>query len=135
MRILTALVLSVAALIPLGTAEAASYKLFRPEDSDTTRYGGTDWQVRYYEEDYIYASPYRSVTHALHPYYRNTYYTRQATTPCKITRPEFYQYLEDLYYNGQLVPAQPAQAPQSRCYNYTVQRTSQRSPRLFTGCN
>ena len=133
MRILTALVLSVATLIPLGTAEAASYKLFRAEDSDTTRYGGTDWQARYYEEDYIYASPYRSVTHALHPYYRNTYYTRQAP-PCRVTRPEFYQYLEDLYYNGQLVPAQPVQAPQSRCYNYTVRRTSQWSPREFEGC-
>lgn len=133
MRIIAAIILSLATLAPLGTAEAASYMLYRPEDGETTRYNSPDWQVRYYDEDYIYASPYRSVTHALHPYYRNTYYTRTAPQ-YRVTRPEFYKYLEDLYYDGRLLPVQNVQAPQSRCYNYTMIRTSQWSPRQFTGC-
>lgn len=134
MRIIATLILSLATLAPLGTAEAASYMLYRPEDGETTRYNSPDWQVRYHDEDYIYASPYRSVTHALHPYYRNIYYTRTAP-PYRVTRPEFYKYLEDLYYDGRLLPAQNLQAPQSRCYNYTMRRTSQWSPRELVGCN
>lgn len=141
MRPLVSLAISIAVFLPsIPTAAAYSYMLYRQEDNEITRYNGPDWYSGYLPNEFIYASPYRTQTHSLHPYYRRSYATEVGPTGVKITRPEFYNYLEDLYYDGNLgqgVPLyehpRPA-SPSARCYNYRVVRTSSRTPALYEEC-
>ncbi len=139
MRALAALAAVFTLALPAAT-EAASYYLNRYEDGEVTRYGNPDWHSDVLYTSPISVMPFRTVTHALHPYYRSTYYTRRAPR-VRITRPEFYQYLGDLYFNGELGVTgsvfDPAhEVPQSlRCPNYSVRRANYRMPRAFEGCN
>lgn len=133
---LFSLFIALAAILPISTASAAYY-YDRHEDSQVTRYGGPDWYSNTFYDSYIYASPYRTQTHALHPYYRNSYneYSNRHMYP-RNSRPEFHRYLEDLYYDGAFNRGlQYTTAPSVRCYNYTVTRTSQWSPRRVERCN
>jgi hypothetical protein len=137
MRSIAVLSLAVFLAVP-GAADAATYYLNRFEDSEITRYGSPDWYSDVYYTSPLSVTPYRTTTHALHPYYRNNYYTRVLPRH-RITHPEFYRYLEDLYYQGELVGGTPTlqrEAPLNvRCSNYSVRRDSYRMPRLFLGCN
>lgn len=134
MRSIVVFCLAFGIAVP-GVADAASYYLNRYEDREITRYGSPDWHSDLLYTSPLSVTPYRTETHALHPYYRNSYYTR--TLPSKkITRPEFYRYLEDLYYSGALGYELPREVPTSlRCPNYAVRRDSYRTPRQFLGCN
>ena len=142
MRVFTSLFVAIAVLLPsIGAADAATYYLNRYEDNEITRYSEPSWNSNKFYDTFIYASPYRSKTHALHPYYRHTYYTRPSKPNPRITRPEFYQYLEDLYYDGALGGNVPPyntppsnRAPSSRCYNYSTYSSSQWSPAELRGC-
>jgi hypothetical protein len=137
MRLIVVFSLVVSLAVP-GVADAASYYLNRYEDGEITRYGSPDWYSDILYTSPLSVTPYRTTTHALHPYYRNSYYTR--TLPSKkITRPEFYRYLEDLYYQnlltGNASPQLQREAPLNlRCPNYAVRRESYRMPREFLGC-
>ncbi len=88
------------------------------------------------EEFALRTSPYKSVTHALHPYYRQNYFTPSYTGK-RVTRPEFYSYLSDLYYNGAFDSAIADQKQRSafaKCYNYSTLRLAQRTPEWMTSC-
>jgi len=141
MRSIVSLTVSLAVFLPtIPTAAAYSYMLDRQEDREITRYNGPDWHSGFQYDEYIYASPYRSETHALHPYYRRAYATDVGRTGVRITRPEFYNYLEDLYYDGNLGQNVPlyerprSASPSASCYNYRVVRTSSHMPRLSEEC-
>jgi|GEM_PF-3256171 len=141
MHSIVSIAIALAVLLPsIPTASAYSYMLDRWEDRETTRYNSPDWHSGFRYDEYIYASPYRSKTHSLHPYYRRSYATKVGRTGTKITRPEFYHYLEDLYYDGNLGRAIPLydrprpEAPSARCYNYRSVSTSQRTPALYEEC-
>jgi len=141
MRSIVSLAITLAVLLPtVPTAAAYSYMLDRWEDREVTRYNSPNWYGGFQYDEYIYASPYRSRTHSLHPYHRRSYLTEVGRTGIKITRPEFYHYLEDLYYDGNIGSDVPlyerprSESPSARCYNYRAIRTSPRSPRLYEEC-
>lgn len=110
------------------------------DDSTVKNYGGFEGLSHRYYTDPFYTTPYKTQTHALHPYYRNTYWTRRGRT-YRFSNPLFHQYLEDLYYEGYLTGGDPHSydppryAPEhSGCYNYNAKRTSYRSPARVTDC-
>jgi len=141
---LLSLAIAAAVVVPsVSTVHASSDLLDRSEDFKFTRYEYSDrLSNRFVYDGYIYASPYRTVTHALHPYYRNSYNKQGTSRPRRrITHPDFYRYLEDLYYNGYIseelpmyyMPYEPS--PATRCMNYSKRSSSQWSPGRIVRCN
>ena len=141
---LLSLAIVAAVVVPsVGTVSASYDLLDRSEDFKFTRYEYSDrLSNRFVYDGYLYASPYRTVTHALHPFYRNSYNQQNTNRPQRrITSPEFYKYLEDLYYGGYIgeevpmysIPYEPS--PSSRCMNYSTRSASQRSPGRIVSCN
>jgi len=132
---LISLFIALAAILPTVDTADAAYYLDRYEDGQITRYGGPDWHSNTFYDTYIYASPYRTQTHSLHPYYRNGYndYDERDRYP-RNTRPEFYRYLEDLYYDGGLQNSRLRYRQSPRCYNYSTYSASQWSPRTQARC-
>lgn len=134
MRIVLSFIVAAVVLAPAVPTASASYMLDRREDYMVRRYNSPDWVSQMGRDTYIYASPYRSRTHALHPYYRNTYFTRTVPIDPRVTQPEFHRYLSDLYYDGTLGRGLPlyehptVPSPTVQCANYRVYRTSPRTP-------
>ncbi|NLG07429.1 hypothetical protein GX553_03175 [Candidatus Peribacteria bacterium] len=134
MHIFLSLIAVAAILAPAVPTASASYMLNRREDYAVKQYNSPDWISRMGRDTYIYASPYRSQTHALHPYYRNAYHTRTLPSDPRVTQPEFYRYLSDLYYDGTLGSGLPlyehpiVPSPTVQCANYRIHRTSPHTP-------
>jgi hypothetical protein len=127
--------------LPVGVPNA--YELDRAADRIVTRYGEFESLSHRYFTDPFYLTPYSTETHALHPYYRNTYWTRVGRR-YRVSTPQFYRYLEDLYYDGYLGVDQYYQppryeaprigVPQTLCRNYRTVRPTQRTPQRVVEC-
>lgn len=95
------------------------------------------------EEYWIKSSPYYSTTHALHPYWRNSYNEYREYRPSFIRSNRFSNYLVDAYergYLGSLSSVQPLELPrgpalQARCMNYTLKQRTSRVPAQLETCD
>lgn len=136
-----AVLLLSAGFAPVAEAARGGASVAYPASWQRYRAQSTYWDA---DEYFIRTSPYWSKTHALHPYWRNSYNTRIGQRR-RITHPQFYRYLEDLYYEGALtgrgagyhVYGQRIYRPSQtqRCYNYRVRRDARQTPPRYSRCN